>query len=48
MLKLHFEIDKTIKTKFLKTEILKKYKNYSINQSNVIVVVGGDGFMLKT
>ena len=27
---------------------MKNNKNYSLRQSNVIVVVGGDGFMLQT
>ena len=46
--KIHFEIDKTIKAKVFSKALLKRYKNYSPVQSDVIVVVGGDGFMLKT
>ncbi len=46
--KLHFIIDKTIKDKLLKTNLIKKFGNFSIYKSNVIVVIGGDGFMLET
>ncbi len=48
MKKLNFIIDKTNKAKSFKKIILKKYKNYSISNCDVIVVAGGDGFMLKT
>ena len=48
MKKFNFIFDKTKKSKNLKKIILKKYKNYSIKKSEVIVVAGGDGFMLKT
>ena len=43
--KLHFVIDKL---KFFNKRILQKYKNFSPTQCEVIVVVGGDGFMLHT
>ena len=46
--KLHFVIDKTIKNKSLINIIIKKYTNFSPTNSNFIVVVGGDGFMLQT
>jgi len=46
--KIHFAIDKTLKIKDVKYSFLKKNKNHSPNQSNVIVVIGGDGFMLET
>jgi len=46
--RLHFVIDKTIKNKSLKKTITKKYNNFSPRNSSVIVVVGGDGFMLET
>ena len=46
--KVHFAIDKTIKADSSLKVILKRYKNYLPNQSNVIVVIGGDGFMLET
>jgi NAD+ kinase len=45
--KIHFAIDKTTKAKFTKKILLKRYKSYSPQKSNVIVVVGGDGFMLE-
>tara|TARA_Y100000590_G_scaffold192936_1_gene219269 strand:+ start:227 stop:994 length:768 start_codon:yes stop_codon:yes gene_type:complete len=43
--RLHFVIDKT---KISKKKILSKYRNFSPNQCEVIVVIGGDGFMLET
>ena len=46
--KIHFAIDNTDKAKVLKKILLKKYNNYSPSKSNVIVVVGGDGFMLES
>jgi len=46
MLKYHFVFDKTQPAKKLK-KILKKYKNFSVKKSDVIVVGGGDGYMLK-
>ena len=46
--KIHFAIDKTEKAQKSKKILLKKYKNYSPKNSNVIVVIGGDGFMLET
>ena len=46
--KLHFVIDKTIKDKSLKKNILKKYTNFSPKSSDVVVVIGGDGFMLQS
>ena len=46
--KIHFTIDKTIKNKVFKKKILSINKNFSPHQANVIVVVGGDGFMLET
>ena len=46
--RLHFVIDKTTKDEAFRKVLLKRYRNYSPNQSNVIVVIGGDGFMLET
>ena len=46
--KIHFVIDNTPKAIKTKKIILKKYKNYSPRKSNVIVVIGGDGFMLQS
>ena len=48
MNKYHFIFDEIKKNKKLKNFILKKYINYSPWSSDVIVVFGGDGFMLKT
>ena len=45
--KIHFAIDKTTKANVSQKALLKRYKNYSPHQSHVIVVIGGDGFMLK-
>ncbi len=46
--RIHFVIDKTNKTKSLKKKINKIYKNYPPKKSDVIAVLGGDGFMLQT
>ena len=46
--KIHFAIDLTSKAELYRKALFKTYKNYSPNQSNVIVVIGGDGFMLET
>ena len=46
--KIHFVIDNTNKAKSFRKKIYKKYKNYPPKVSDVIVVLGGDGFMLKT
>ena len=48
MTKLHFVFDLTKKSKKLKKNILKRNKNFPVAKSEVIVVAGGDGFMLKT
>ena len=48
MIKCHFIIDKTHKNKKLRNIFLTKYKNHLPQLSNVIVVLGGDGFMLQT
>ena len=48
MKKLNFIFDNTKKAKALKKKILSNYKNYSIKKSEIIVIGGGDGFMLKT
>ena len=46
--KLHFVIDNTIKDRRFQKTIFKKNKNYHPRKAQVIVVIGGDGFMLKT
>ncbi len=48
MMKIHFTFDKTKKSQTLKKKLLKFYKNYSPKNADVIVVAGGDGFMLNT
>ena len=48
MIRFHFAVDYTYKSKKLKNILLKKYKNYPAKFSNVIIVLGGDGFMLQT
>ena len=48
MNKYHFIFDEIKKNKKLKNLFLKKYINYSPRLADVIVVFGGDGFMLKT
>ena len=47
MKKLHFIFDKNKKSQNFKKKLSKKFKNYSPLKSSVIVVFGGDGFMLK-
>ena len=46
--KIHFTFDKTAKAEAYQKVLLRKYKNYSPRKSNVIIVIGGDGFMLET
>ena len=46
--RIHFVLDKTTKVDTAQKVILKRYRNYPPHQSNVIVVIGGDGFMLET
>ena len=46
--KVHFQFDKKDKNSSFKKKLLKKYKNYTASRSDVIVVLGGDGFMLNT
>ena len=48
MKKYHFTFDRIKKNKKLKNILLNKYKNYPPHLSNVIIVLGGDGFMLQT
>jgi len=44
--KYHFIFDRTKQSQILK-RIFKKYKNYSPKKCDIIVVAGGDGFMLR-
>ena len=48
MKKINFVFDKSKKSQYLKRIFLKKYRNFPLNKSDLIVVGGGDGFMLKT
>ena len=48
MIKFHFTFDKTKNSQNLKKILLKKYKNNSAKTSDVIVVAGGDGYMLNS
>jgi len=48
MKKCHFIFDKVKKNSKLKKIFLKENKNYPVKLSNVIIVLGGDGFMLQT
>jgi NAD+ kinase len=48
MIKLHFTFDKTKKAQDLKKKILLTYKNHSAKKANIIVVGGGDGYMLSS
>ena len=48
MNKFCFVFDKTEKSIKLKKIVLKKNKNFSIKKAQVIIVAGGDGFMLRT
>jgi NAD+ kinase len=48
MIKFHFTFDKTKNSQNLKKKLLNKYKNYSAKICHVIVVIGGDGYMLNS
>jgi len=48
MTKFHFTFDKTIKSQNLRKSLLKKHKNTPAKNADVIIVAGGDGYMLKT
>tara|TARA_B110000438_G_scaffold277279_1_gene299779 strand:- start:3763 stop:4533 length:771 start_codon:yes stop_codon:yes gene_type:complete len=47
MIKYHFIFDKTKKSLKFKKKFLKKYKNFNPTLCKVIIVFGGDGFMLQ-
>ena len=46
--KIHFVFDNTAKSLNEVKKYLKKYKSYPPQKANLIIVVGGDGFMLQT
>ena len=47
MIKFSFAFDKTFKAQTLKKKLLKRYKNYHPNKASIIIVGGGDGYMLS-
>jgi NAD+ kinase len=48
MIKFHFTFDKNIKAQDLKKKFFVKYKNSSPKTADIIIVAGGDGFMLNS
>ena len=48
MKKVHIVSDTNNKSIRIKKYLLNKIKTYSIKNSSVVVVIGGDGFMLQT
>ncbi len=46
--KIHVIADSSPNAQAAKRSIIKKYKNYPINDSDVFIVLGGDGFMLAS
>ena len=40
--------DKNVRSNNIKNAVLKKEKTFSLAKSNLIIVIGGDGFMLET
>jgi NAD+ kinase len=46
--KFHFVFDKTNKANQQKKKLLRKFKSYVPHKADTIVVLGGDGFMLKS
>ena len=47
MIKPHIVIDKNDLSIRIKNFLYKKFKNHSVSNSNLIIVIGGDGFMLE-
>ena len=48
MIKLSIISDKNKQSLKIKSFLLKRIKLYSLAKSNLIIVIGGDGFMLQT
>ena len=48
MKKFFFIFDKTLTAKKIKKKYLNKFKHHSIKKCEIIIVGGGDGFMLHT
>ena len=44
----HLIFDKTTSAKNIKNKIIKKINKLSISRPNLVIVIGGDGFMLQT
>ena len=44
----HLIFDKTSSAKKIKNKIMKKIDKFSISRPNLVIVIGGDGFMLQT
>ena len=47
-IKAHIIFDKTPKSLKIKNFLYKKFNSCRLNESNLVIVVGGDGFMLQT
>ena len=48
MNKLQIISDKNKKSLNIKTLLIKKIKSHQFKQNNLVIVIGGDGFMLQT
>ena len=48
MKKVQIIFDKNKKSQNIKKLLLNKIKNYQFKQDNLVIVIGGDGFMLQT
>ena len=47
-LKFHFSFDRSSKLSNQKIKFFKNFKNYSPQKADLIIVLGGDGYMLQT
>ena len=47
-IKAHIIFDKTPKSIKIKNFLTKKFNSHRLNEANLVIVVGGDGFMLQT
>ena len=48
MRKLQIISDKNVKSYKIKAQLTKKINSFHINKKNLVIVIGGDGFMLQT
>ena len=48
MKKIKIVSDKNLKSQKIKNNLLKILNNSFVKKSNILVVIGGDGFMLQT